>query len=106
MNAITEIEFDEVYKPKINHILRAEMDLSIADEDICSYGGTMYETYGDELNYICSLITGGKSNHIWTVVEGDDGDLIIIAGYHFINRMGYIVTKKGWENSTDWVEDK
>lgn len=31
-------------------------------------------------------------NRIWTVVDGDDGPAIV-AGRHFVNRMGYIVTE-------------
>lgn len=34
--------------------------------------------------------------HIWTIVEGDDGDLYAIPGYHIVNHVGYIVTVKPW----------
>ena len=33
-----------------------------------------------------------KPNTIWTVVEGDDGQLVIESGLHFVNRFGYLVT--------------
>lgn len=30
---------------------------------------------------------------IWTVVDGDDGDLYLLHGFHYVNRVGYIVSK-------------
>lgn len=34
-------------------------------------------------------------DHIWTLVE-EDGIMVIISGYHYVNRMGYIITEVPW----------
>lgn len=100
-NQISEETFDSVYKPQINHIQRANHGKSVADEDICSFGGTMYETYGKELDYIRELANSGKQNHIWTILD-EDGNLVISSGLSLVNRVGYIVTEKPWEK--EWTE--
>lgn len=33
---------------------------------------------------------------VWTVVEGDSGDLYAQAGIHVVNRIGYVATEKAW----------
>lgn len=71
-------EFEEKYLPKLNHI-----------EEFASFDGYMYETFGKELDYI---LTVDKEN-IWTIVDGDNDDLVIIPGYHLVNRFGYIITE-------------
>lgn len=35
---------------------------------------------------------GGSDKNLWTVVEGDYGMLFIEQGFHYVNRLGYIVT--------------
>ena len=54
---------------------------------------------------------GLSSNHVWTIMESGDGDddaLYVSAGYHLVNRIGYIVTEKPWETGIEdaiWMED-
>ena len=41
--------------------------------------------------------------HVWTVVEsGDDadGNWYAIPGVHYVNRLGYVLTEKPWEDDT------
>ena len=35
-------------------------------------------------------------DHVWSVVEVDDGDLCAIPGYHVVNVIGYNVTTQPW----------
>lgn len=69
--------------------------------DDSSYGGTMFETYGAELE----SVRAADPACVWTLVQGegdDDGDEdedaesdcndYILKGYHHINRMGYFIT--------------
>ena len=92
---ISEEEFYDEYKPQINHIARSNVSNLTADEDVAPWGGTMYETFGEELEYIQSLIKEEKGKHVWTIIECED-DFVISAGYYIVNRMGYIVTEKPW----------
>ena len=60
-----------------------------ASHDI--WGGHGLETFGVDLNLVCGL----DQNHVWTVVEsGCDNDLWIISGFHYVNRICYLVTEK------------
>ena len=29
---------------------------------------------------------------IWTLLDGDDGDLYLANGYHLVNRIGYLIS--------------
>lgn len=50
-------------------------------------GGTMFETFGVELNYVIAQ----PRNRIWTLIDGDGG-LCIISGFHLVNRLGYFIS--------------
>lgn len=50
-----------------------------------------FETYGKELDYVLS-IANTEPNRVWTLVEGDDGNLYIASGYHLVNRINYFIT--------------
>jgi hypothetical protein len=102
MIKITLDKFFEDYKPQVNHILRAKVGSHIADEDIAPYAGCMYETFGEEIDYIKSFFN--KPKHIWTIVDGED-DMVIQSGYWLVNRLGYIITEKPWEKEDILVED-
>lgn len=42
-------------------------------------------------------------SHVWTVVEtGDDqdGNWYATPGFHIVNKIGYVLTKKAWIDST------
>lgn len=44
-----------------------------------------------------------RLDHVWTVVEsGDDGDgnWYAMPGFHYVNRLGYIVTERRWIDDT------
>lgn len=42
--------------------------------------------------------------HIWTRVDGDNGKLILLNGWHICNRLDYCVSHIPWGNGTQ--EDK
>lgn len=51
----------------------------------------LWETYGEDLERIIRT----PHDRIWTVVDCD-GKLMIVAGYHLVNRMNYIISQKPW----------
>lgn len=54
------------------------------------WGGYGLETFGPDLELVRSL----DQNHVWTVVEsGCNDDLWITSGFHYVNRICYLVTK-------------
>jgi len=77
---ITWDEWVEQYKPKVNHIL---------GEEGASFCGYMYETFGEEFDYVRTV----DPSLVWTIMDGDDGETFVGDGLHFVNRIGYIVTE-------------
>ena len=55
------------------------------------WGGHGLETYGNDLNIVRHL----DPDFLWTIVEGDvTNSEWIIPGFHFVNRLCYLVTAK------------
>ena len=50
-----------------------------------------FETYGEELDYVLK-VAYTEPKRIWTLVDGDDGNLYITSGYHLVNRINYFIT--------------
>jgi uncharacterized protein YlzI (FlbEa/FlbD family) len=44
-----------------------------------------------------------KPDTVWTLLEGDEGQLVIESGLHVVNRIGYLVTERGIENGTSYA---
>ena len=40
-----------------------------------------------------------EPNRVWTLIEGDSGNLWITNGYHFVNRLNYFITEVPFEGS-------
>jgi hypothetical protein len=89
MMTYTEIQgwkaWEDKYKPIKNHFSK--------DPD-----ETMFETYGEEVEFV----TKADNKYIWTWIQGDMSDLVV-AGYHYVNRLGYYISSIPWENEDDYV---
>ena len=57
---------------------------------------TMFETYGEELDFVKAQ----DPRCVWTYVDGDMSS-VLLAGFHFVNRLGYYVTEVPWDNEWD-----
>jgi hypothetical protein len=55
-----------------------------------------FETYGEELDFVRSVYDTDP-RRVWTLVDGDDGNLYIVDGYHLVNRVNYFVTEVPFE---------
>ena len=92
---LTEEQFDDKFKLVKNHI-----------DDNASFDGNMFETYGEELEFVKEM---AKQNRVITIIEGetnpdfDDEDgnegfnepnMYYVSGMHVVNRIGYLVTDK------------
>jgi hypothetical protein len=76
---MTDDEWCATYKPIKNHI-----------DTNSSFNGEMFETYGDEVEFIKSY---PNPECIWTYGDGDDGGTYIWNGWSFVNRLGYFITE-------------
>ena len=80
---LTEDDFGEQYVLVENHI-----DPSAS----WVYGngrGCLFETYGEEFAFVRSF----DPRKVWTLVDGDDGDMYVMSGLHFVNRVGYLLSR-------------
>lgn len=84
MKNITFEEWMEEYNPIENHF----------NEEEGAYDNKMFETYGEELDYILNY---PEKNKIWTLTGGDNESEYILPGYSIVNRQGYFITEKPWE---------
>ena len=87
------MDFDEwcdTYKPIINHI-----DNNASFDN--GYGGIMFETYGDEVEFVKSQ----SPDKIWMYGDGDDGGSYVWSGWGFVNRLGYFITEVPCPPDTD-----
>jgi hypothetical protein len=80
---MTMEEWEATYKPIYNHI---DNNASFQDE---TGQGIMFETYGDEVEFVKSQ----SPANIWMYGEGDDGGTYIWNGWGFVNRLGYFITE-------------
>ena len=79
---MSEDEFDDKY-PLIKNHLNPNAGWA------CDEGpGCLFETYGEELEFVRQQ----DPRTVWTLVDGDDGDQYLTNGFHFVNRIGYLVS--------------
>lgn len=93
MDNFIELTFDEwleTYKPIANHL---DSNASFQDE---SGQGIMFETYGDEVDFVKSM----NPNKIWMYGSGDGGGTYIWSGWGFVNRLGYFITEVPFPENT------
>ena len=79
---LTEDEFDDRYTLVPNHI-NPNASWAYGDGPGC-----LFETYGEELAFVRQQ----DPSTVWTIVDGDDGDMYVISGLHFVNRIGYLIS--------------
>jgi hypothetical protein len=102
MKKLTYDDFLEKYTPEHNQVLLKTFvpNEHTTQDDMCSYGGAMYETFGEELDYVEEQ----PNKRVWTIIDAGGRDLALIAGRHFVNRFGYIVTDEEWEDEYEEYE--
>lgn len=88
---MTESRWIKAYKPMVNH-LNPNSGWGFENND---GRGSLFETYGPELKYVQSMI---DKNRVWTLVDGDNYREVVVAGYAFVNRIGYFITEEPWDN--------
>ena len=95
---MTVEEWIEKYKPINNHI--AGEDASWQGEDGI---GIMFETYDEELVHVREM-NATDPNKVWTYCDSDFTDgAVVVAGYAFVNRIGYFITEVPWETGYEEV---
>ena len=75
---ITEDEFDVRFPLVSNHLNPS------AGWSYDNNRGCLFETFGEELAFIKQQ----DVLKVWTLVDGDDGDLYVISGFHLCQPLG------------------
>jgi hypothetical protein len=83
MLVTVEDEFDQQYPLLTNH-LNPNASWAFGE----SGGGCLFETFGEEL----AFVRRQAPETIWTLIDGEDGDVYIVSGFHFVNRVGYLIS--------------
>lgn len=104
MAILTEEQFEERFKPQLNHILGTHNG-----EPNAPMNGWGYETFGNEVEYIHE-INKISPKKVWTVIDTcpdeeneDDCGMTIVAGYHHVNRLLYVITEYEWTDENTEV---
>lgn len=79
--ALTYDDWRDQYRPIANTVA-----------DWASFDGTLFKTYGPEFD----AVRAADPACIWTLVDGDDDDMYVVSGCHFVNRLGYFITERPW----------
>jgi hypothetical protein len=69
------------------------------------YSKTFYKKYipihenmwVDDKEFIETMKKPDGERYIWTIGE-EDGNYYVTSGYHWVNRLGFIITKNKWEH--------
>lgn len=89
---LTDEQFEERFKPQLNHFHNDENQ---------PWNGWMYETYGEEDEYIRKFAQENP-NRVWTIVTDDYDELCIGNGWHYVNRFGYIICEVPFDDTDDF----
>ena len=66
--------------------------------------GDKFETYGTDLAVIKSF-ANVRTKQVWTVVGSDSSDdVYVIAGFHLVNRIYYLITNEEWQDADEQYE--
>ncbi len=88
MIKLTYDEFEEQFKPVENvH----------ADQ-----GVFQFDAYDENDSDLLQFISINYPFHVWTRIDGEDGYVYNINGWHIINRIDYIITEVPWVEHNDY----
>lgn len=81
---LTEDEFDAKFPLVENHLnLHATWGFGEGR-------GCLFETYGEEFEFVRRQDPAS----VWTITDGDDGDWYVVNGLHYVNRVGYLISRE------------
>lgn len=93
-----EIGNNDVVLPKVESALVEIRQSTEHFEDL-------YEIVERDIDYDRAQQLGASADrHLWTVVEGDEGHLYVTAGWAYVNRFEYLITKEEWHSADEtWL---
>ncbi len=85
---LTEDEFDSQFLP-VENIKQGQ-------------GVYQFDAYDEKDSGFLQFIAINYPAYVWTRIDGDDGRLYTINGWHIVNRIDYIVTEIPWRKHHDY----
>ena len=73
----------------------------ISEDEFRDGWGVVTKPNGDLFDY--KDVKGQPLSHVWTIIDSgsdEDGNWHASPGFHIVNRLGYVLTEKGWEDDT------
>jgi len=73
----------------------------ISERDLESVWGVYLQSSGDLFQL--EHVRDQPPQHVWTIVDsGDDsdGNWYALPGFHIVNKLGYVMTRKAWSDAT------
>lgn len=80
---LAEDDFDTRFPLVPNHI-NPQASWAFGDGHGC-----LFETFGPEFEFVRRY----DFRRVWTLIDGEDGDLYVVSGFHFVNRVGYLLSR-------------
>lgn len=81
---LSEEAFEALFPLKPNH-LNPHAAWSVGGPG--GSGGCLFETFGAELDFV----RGCNPRQVWTLIDAD-GELCVVSGCRFVDRLGYLVS--------------
>lgn len=70
----------------------------ISEDDFRAIWGAHVSCTGDLFDYsqVCHL----PEHMVWTIVDTEEGHWIAQPGFHVVNKLGYCLTTRSWDDNT------
>ena len=98
---LSEEDFIKKYKPIMNEDEVGQNFFAREDDGSTSERYGWFETYGEERQKVLDVWEENPKK-IWTCIQ-EDGESGLLAGFHFVNRIYYVITEVPWEDEDTWV---
>jgi hypothetical protein len=103
MTTHIEMEYEDwakEYQPQTVLELTGTPAVSGAYGDGTNEAGQMFETFGDEEQFVRNM-AHASPGQVWTLLDNEDGGSPLIGdGFHYVNRLGYFITRTACPEDT------
>ncbi len=65
-------------------------------------GTGMFETFGVDLEIVMNMVKK-YPRRVWTAIDTDEGELAYINGWHYVNRIYYLITNEDGKEDEEYI---
>ena len=72
-------------------------------EELSEFNGDnshLLQTFGKDLKVVMKQVKKNPKK-VWTIIDCGERKLYAIAGYHFVNRLNYVITEEEWKDESE-----